>query len=63
MFAGWFIFVLHQNKQPRLITAQDADINIAASGIWLIQLQTVATSLVAKVSTVSVTTAAGRERW
>jgi hypothetical protein len=28
-----------------LINAQDADINIAASGIWLIQLQTVATSL------------------
>ncbi len=29
MFAGRIIFVLHQNKQPRLITAQDADINIA----------------------------------
>jgi hypothetical protein len=27
------------------MNAQDADINIAASGIWLIQLQTVATSL------------------
>ena len=29
MFAGWIIFVLYQNKQPRLKTAQDADINIA----------------------------------